>query len=486
MLERLEDRTLPSSFTAAGVSDLIAAINAANKAGGSNTITLAAPTTSPYVLTAVNNSTDGPTGLPVIKKGDSLTIVGNGDTIERSTAAGTPAFRLADVASGGVLTLQNLTLANGLAFGAGAAAEGAGVYNQGTLDLSAVTVQGNTAQGADGQIFTTTKALPPGQDGVGGGIWSNGSLTLENGTVLQGNSALGGAGGQNRVSYRYGLGAGGNGLGGGLDVAGGTATISGTTFSGNQAQGGLGGSTTGTYPAAGNASGGGVYVAGGQATFTAATLANNSARGGQGATGGGSGGNASGGGLYVANGHVALTSTTLTSNIAHGGTGGGPGGNASGGGLSVAGGQATLTAATLTNNIAQAGQGAPLGGGGAFLGGSASGGGLYMAGGTVSLSDSTVQGNVVAADREQAYGAGLDVAGGTLSLCSDVIEYNKTLAELGYPGVIVDYLIPGSGGGIFIAPGATVYLDPFTLSNTIDNIAYLYPNIEGTYLLRDC
>ena len=89
-LEALEGRTLPSSYSAASVSALIADINAANTAGGANTINLTAPTTSPYVLTAVNNTTDGTTGLPVIAANDNLTILGNGDTIERSTAAGTP------------------------------------------------------------------------------------------------------------------------------------------------------------------------------------------------------------------------------------------------------------------------------------------------------------------------------------------------------------------------------------------------------------
>src|SRR5262249_50707974 len=114
LLEALEDRTLPSNYTAASVSDLIKDIKHSNAAGGMNTITLVAPTTSPYVLTGVDNSTDGATGLPVIAANDSLTIAGNGDTIERSTASGTPAFRLFDVASGAVLVLQNLTLANGL------------------------------------------------------------------------------------------------------------------------------------------------------------------------------------------------------------------------------------------------------------------------------------------------------------------------------------------------------------------------------------
>ena len=86
-LEHLEDRSLPSSYSAATVSALIADINAANTAGGVNTITLTAPTTSPYVLTP---STTPPTGtnrsengLPIIAANDNLTIVGNGDTIER-------------------------------------------------------------------------------------------------------------------------------------------------------------------------------------------------------------------------------------------------------------------------------------------------------------------------------------------------------------------------------------------------------------------
>ena len=54
-LEPLEGRTLMSglSLTAATVPALIADINAANTAGGANTITLTAPSTSPYVLTAV-------------------------------------------------------------------------------------------------------------------------------------------------------------------------------------------------------------------------------------------------------------------------------------------------------------------------------------------------------------------------------------------------------------------------------------------------
>src|SRR5262245_30558289 len=129
-LERFEDRTLPANYTVASVAELVADINAANAAGGSNTITLVAGTT--FTLTAVGNTADGPTGLPVIAANDNLTIAGNGDTIARSTASGTPAFRLLDVAAGASLTLTNLTLQRGLAFGGGVSAEGGAVYNQGT------------------------------------------------------------------------------------------------------------------------------------------------------------------------------------------------------------------------------------------------------------------------------------------------------------------------------------------------------------------
>jgi hypothetical protein len=107
-MEQLEDRTLPSNFSAATVADLIADINAANQQGGSNTITLVAGNS--FTLTAVDNTTDGATGLPVIAANDNLTIAGNGNTIARSTALGTLAFRLFDVAAGASLTLQNLSL----------------------------------------------------------------------------------------------------------------------------------------------------------------------------------------------------------------------------------------------------------------------------------------------------------------------------------------------------------------------------------------
>src|SRR5262245_15759817 len=130
-LEPLEDRTLPSTFHVANgdVAGLIAAIHTADSNQQDNTIILARD--GSYVLSAADNSVHGPTGLPVIDAcGYRLTIKGRGATLSRSTAAGTPAFRLLDVAAGAALELRDMTLANGLE--TGATAQGGSIYSHGS------------------------------------------------------------------------------------------------------------------------------------------------------------------------------------------------------------------------------------------------------------------------------------------------------------------------------------------------------------------
>jgi hypothetical protein len=381
-LEQLEDRALPSNFTALTVSDVIADINAANKVGGTNTITLTAPTSSPYRSTAVNNFTDGANGMPVIAVKDMLTIVGNGDTIEGGV-------RCFDVAKGASLTLENLTLQGG-AFGSGVAAEGGAIYNQGTLVLSDVLVQGSIAQGSDGTVKKNGDGTP-GNAAAGGAIWSDGSLTLENGTLLQNNQAIGGNGGD---------GPGGNG---------------------------------------GDASGGGLYVAGGTAYLTGVGIDNNSARSGSGgvwrATLGfqaANAGNAFGGGLYVSSATVNGSGDTLDGNQAIWGI----------------------------NGFAHA-----------------QGGGIYVASGTVNLSSDVVENNLAnGMGGSDGYdnGGGIYIASGTATLCHDTVENNHA----------------PYGGGIFIG-GATVYLDTFTVANTINNADTSgtngsTANIDGTFILQNC
>jgi hypothetical protein len=311
------------------VADLIADINAANTAGGSNTITLVAGKT--FTLAAVDNTTDGATGLPVIAANNTLTIVGNSDTIERSTASGTPAFRLFDVASGASLSLDKLTVQNGLALGDGsgaASAEGGAIYSQGSLALNAVTVQQNTAQGGGKG------------NAAGGGIYSGGSLTLQSCTI-QNNLAV-------ETFYHT---ATGNAAGGGL-YSGGRLSVQSSTVRNNQAVGGIGPSGTkgffGSYGApGGSAFGGGLYISAGTATLTNVSVSSNAARGGAGGKGGtglnlsgrhhidfggGAGGNGLGGGLYAAGGTIDLHHVTVTGNTADGGAAGKGGGSSPGSG----------------------------------------------------------------------------------------------------------------------------------------------------------
>jgi hypothetical protein len=304
-LEPLEDRTVPSSFTAANVSDLIADINAANAAGGSNTITLVAGTT--FNLTEVNNTTDGATGLPVIAAKDSLSIVGNGDTIQRSTASGSPTFRLFDVASGASLSLANMTLQGGVevtynvsspngTFGPLAA--GGAIFNQGSLSLNGVTLQNNSALGNNGPTYS---------EALGGGIYSmSGSLTLTACTI-QGNQAVGG-------DAAAPVGSGGAAKGGGVYVFGGSASIANVILQNNSAQGGKGGPSEKICGygrcerragAGGQAFGGGMCADGLFSSPATVSLHNcivtsNSATGGPSGGRGGSEGVGYGGGLLLA------------------------------------------------------------------------------------------------------------------------------------------------------------------------------------------
>lgn len=271
-VEPLEDRAVPASFTAATVPDLIGAITAANQSAEADTITLAPGKT--FTLKQVNNTWDySSNGLPVVAAaGGPLTIVGNGDIIERSTAGKTPKFRLLAVAPGASLTLENLTMqggSDGYFYGAGGA-----IYNAGTLSLKGVTVQNNSAAS-------------------GGGIYSNGSLLLQN-CLIQSNQAVGrdGSNGfyvgpntpKDHEDFRYVYPTPGqDAFGGGVCVAGGTASLLGTTVINNTAKGGKGGQGKGDPFVApdGIAQGGGVYISSWASVsldaFTVAHVMNNTA-----------------------------------------------------------------------------------------------------------------------------------------------------------------------------------------------------------------
>jgi hypothetical protein len=233
-----------ATLSASNVAELIAAIDSANQTPEPDTITLVAGRT--YTLTAPHNETNGPNGLPSIAAGSTLTLLGNGSVIERSTAAETPRFRLFDVEAGASLALKNLTLQGGLIWtwtGGGGA-----ISNSGDLSLTGVTVQHNITEGIPGSNCGRCGRGGPGRSGLGGGIYSDGSLVLENST-LQNNQVRGGPGGFGPG----GQGRGGFGAGGGLSVWAGTATLLGSIVTANVALGGVG------VPD-GSGVGGGIYI----------------------------------------------------------------------------------------------------------------------------------------------------------------------------------------------------------------------------------
>jgi len=252
-LEACEDRCLPSGLpypTAATVSQLIADINYADQTGGAFTINLQPSAT--FDVKSVNNTTDGANGLPVVggTKAVDLTILGNGDTIERaiSTSSGhgkkqdnSPAFRLFEVAAGASLTLDHVTLKQGSAAGTGGA-----IYNLGTLTISNGIFSNNS--GGDiynaGGTATVSYSTLPSISNNGGTVTVShctlpgGGVTNQSGTMTLSDSAVsGGRGIYNAGTLMVNTSTISNNsatYGGGIYNAG-TLTVSNTTISGNEA-----------------------------------------------------------------------------------------------------------------------------------------------------------------------------------------------------------------------------------------------------------
>jgi chitodextrinase len=256
--------TVPCSASA-----LILAVSTANGTRGGGTVTLTSGCV--YTLTAVNNTTDaGGVGLPVIS--GNVTIQGNGATITRSTASGTPVFRLFDVASAGSLTLTSLTLSNGLANNGSQG--GGGIFNHGTLTISGSTFTGNSAPSStgtsggginnSGTLNVTTSTFTGNSAQEGGGVFnqktatiSNDTFTSNQATIYGGGALLNAAGTMKVTGDTF---TGNTGPGGGAIDNDTTLTISDSTFEGN---------TAGT-------NGGGAVENFGPTTMTQSTLSGNS------------------------------------------------------------------------------------------------------------------------------------------------------------------------------------------------------------------
>ncbi|HET9059645.1 MAG TPA: fibronectin type III domain-containing protein [Acidimicrobiales bacterium] len=138
-------------------------------------------------------------GTIAITQPGTLTIQTDGSGPVLIDGGGT--YRVLSVASGSDLVLNGVTIQNGAS-----SSGGAGIYNQGTLTLDAVTVQGNTDS-------TSVSAQ------AGAGLSNAGQATIVNSTFSNNNESN-------------------NSWGGAIaNQAGATLTISGSTFSANHASG---------------------------------------------------------------------------------------------------------------------------------------------------------------------------------------------------------------------------------------------------------
>jgi predicted outer membrane repeat protein len=197
------------------------AITTANANGEDDTIELA--TNGTYTLTSADN---GLNGLPQIGPGGGhkLTIHGNGATIQRSSAGGTPSFRIFYLNSLSNVLISGLTIDNG-----GSGMHGAAIYINGesgnaTLTLADSTITNNygdyggavynDGHGGSATLIVTNCTFSDNlSDNSGGAIYNDGgsggnaTLTVtgstfslnftnsNNGGAIQHDGSMGGAAG---------------------------------------------------------------------------------------------------------------------------------------------------------------------------------------------------------------------------------------------------------------------------------------------------
>jgi Right handed beta helix region len=261
------------------VGALATALADAPANGVAEVINLAANGT--YPLTAVENDTYGPTGLPLIPAGANVEIKGHGATIERVGAPGIPDFSILSVPPSATLALEDVTISGGSVAG-----NGGGIEALGNLTVTSSTISGNTAGGNGGGINDDNSA--------------GDSVTVSR-SAISGNTAGGNGGGINDVSGQY-------------DGNNGTLTVSQSAVSGNTASGDGGGvdafGTISDSTFTGNAAldGGGIYNEdGANATVEDSTIDANTA-------------SDAGGGLYLS--AANLLDSTVSGNTADGNGGG--------------------------------------------------------------------------------------------------------------------------------------------------------------------
>ena len=444
---------------------LVNAISLANADGG-GTITLAAGCT--YTFDATDNHWYGPNALPPIQS--PVVIAGHGAILQAvhigdPTPATANAFRFFYVSGGmestaGSLTLRSLTLRGGYAkggdsnYGGDGAGMGGAIFNQGTLELDAVTLVDNTAQG--GNTDSSHRIGSGGGmgedarlDGRGGGFGGSDLPGAFASLSIGGNaSSTGSGGGGGFFSSSNGSDASIGGSGGGLGGLGGNTYLGPI---GPLPNDGGNGATFAYGDGAVSGDGGGFGNGGGEGNFGPMYSGDGGGGGiggggGAGYDGGGGGFGAGGGsGVYAGNGGFGGGGGVGGSSMVYGGFGGGYGGGdvccfVGGGGAGMGGaifnhmGTLSLTNVTMTANAASGGTGSAPGSG--------LGGAIFNLNGTVEISFSTIAQNSISPNSPYYMNAPTDAAIYSLAYGNRILDGGGSIAVL----VIANSIVYGTSG----------------------------------------
>lgn len=361
-------------------------------------------------------------GLTII---ESLTIDGSGTSV---TISGGGAVRVFDIATGVNVTLTRLTIADGVADGAGA------IFNNGTLSVDDAVVTRNSSTGFGNPS---------------GAIWNNGTLTIHRSTFSFNNSTLGLGG----AVGNYGtltialstLSDNSAHLEGGAvwhSFGGGTLTIANSTFSRNSVS---------------SIGGGGAISTAAPSNVTGSVFSENSA-------------GAQGGAIQVGSSATVVADSTFVRNSA-----------GQGGAIQLSnGGTLTVNSSTLSQNSATGSQG----GGGIFSGfhnltvinstfsgnaAAGSGGGILSVAGGNTVSTSTFSGNSAAVAGGGIYGAFTNLANSVVAnspsggnCAGSIVDHggNLTWPDATCPGLNADPLLDPAGLQSNGGPTQTIALMP--------------------------
>ena len=216
---------------ALGGCTLRQAVNASNLTVGAGTNTITFDATFGSAQTITLNPASGQLRLtrPVMITGPGAALL----TVARSTANGTPTFRIFRVNGGVTAAISGLTITGG-DIGAG---DGGGILTQGNLSLSDVVVRNNRAGNNGGGIennnngtLTLTNITVSGNTAgfAGGGIDVYDAMLVATNATISGNTSTNGSSGGVAI------------FGSGAGQTGGTATLTNVTVSGNTANVGVG------------------------------------------------------------------------------------------------------------------------------------------------------------------------------------------------------------------------------------------------------